>query len=255
MNIHVVLIAYALDIYPLVRAIEGPDTLIHLFTHSQRPDVLSTCRDLAQFPVVRLYDYGTNRGLARSWNEGIEAAMREKADAVIVVNDDVSMSREDLLLLAQGCVEHREAGIIEAEGYNERMVEHQILQFACFGINPIAIEKVGYFDENFFPIYFEDSDYSRRAFLAGLPYHNVGPSGMVHRGSTTINSVPELHAQNNATFSACNTYYRLKWGGDPGSETLNWPFDNPGFGLRIAPEERSNPYPGYERTDMEIVKL
>lgn len=257
MKIHAVLIAYALDVRPLVSAIWSPDLTLHLFLHSKREDVVLSCRDIFRYtPNVRYYDYGINRGLAKSWNEGIFNAHEQGADAIVVINDDVVTTKEGVALLAQGCVDHPRAGIIEGEGYNERMNEYQILQFACFGINPIALDKVGYFDENYLVIYGEDVDYSRRCNLAGIVYHNVGPTGMVHRGSTTIATVPELYNQNQTTFPRNENYHRRKHGGGYNQEVFEHPFNDPALSWFIGAENRDNPYPEHRRTDAdEVVKI
>lgn len=255
-QIHIVLVCYALDIRPMIPALEAPNVWFHVFTHSRRPAAADFVSYYDMHPNMIIHDYGVNRGLAQSWNDGIIESYERGADAVLVVNDDVTMSREDMLILANAAVEHREAGIIEAEGFNERMNEHQILQFAVFGINPIALDTIGYFDQNFAPIYFEDSDYSRRAALAGLIYHNAGETSMVHRGSATIGSVPELNQQNHMTFSLCNAYYRRKWGGEPGQEIFRHPFNDTRVGLKIHADHRFAPYQGYNRIDLhEVVKL
>lgn len=257
MNIHVTLIAYAIDITPLVSSLDAPDVFFHIYLHSKREEAGRIAYWLADMHQnIILHDYRTNRGLARSWNDGIIESYEQGADVAIVLNDDVDISRPDLRLLAQAAVDHRECGIVEPRGYNERMVENQLLGYAAFAVNPIALEKVGYFDENFTPIYFEDCDYSRRCALAGVTFYDAGPTRIVHKGSATINSVPELKNQNNITFSACNAYYHRKWGGEPGQEVFAYPFNDTSLGLKIGANQRAAPYPGYNRTDIqEIVKL
>jgi len=260
MNITITLITYALDVRPLITALDGPDVRWLIFTHSKLPAVADLCADIRarQPDNVTLLDYGENRGLARSWNEGLLASsmyFTDGPDAMLIINDDVTMIRDDMLQMAQGCVEHREAGIIVAEGYNERMVEHQILGFAAFGVNPIALETVGYFDENFYPIYFEDTDYSRRCNLMGVSFHNVGQTSAVHKGSASVNTVPALSSQNQVTFPACHHYYRRKHGGSPGSETFKYPFGDPQLSWKIEAEARHNPYPAHQRIDKDVAKI
>jgi GT2 family glycosyltransferase len=256
MNIHIVLVVYALDVLPLIAALNGPDVTWHIYTHSQRTAAFDAFKTLGDVANVRFHHEGYNRGLARSWNDGIVKARNEGADAIVVINDDVTASRDDLLILAQAAVEHREAGIIEAEGQNLRMAEWQILGYAVFAINPVALDTVGYFDINFHPIYFEDSDYSRRTALCGITFHNAGKTGMVHKGSATVASVEALSQQNQRTFRANLAYYCAKWGREPGHEIYTLPFNDPAFGWQIAASQRHDPYPGHLRTDLEeIVKL
>lgn len=253
MNVHCVLIAYALDISPLVHSLAGPDVTFHIFTHSARPDVLESCHRARLDANVRLYDYRTNRGLAKSWNQGIIAAQELAADVTIIANDDVQMDRNDLRVLARAAYENPEAGLIVCEGYNQG--NWQILQHVIFAINPIALATVGFYDEQFVPIYFEDCDYSRRLALAGVPIHNAGPTGIQHESSASINTVPALSAQNQQTFPANHRYYVEKWGGEPGQERFLTPFNDPTLSLKIVAGDRSDPYPEHRRTDLEIVKL
>lgn len=255
-NIHIVLIVYALDVLPLIQSMNGIGVTWHVFTHSANEVVLDALPILRYMHNVNVYDYQKNRGLAKSWNEGLINAYAQGADVVVIANDDLIADFDDLLILAFAAYEHPEAGIVVCEGYNQRMGEQQILQFAIPAINPIAIEQIGYFDENFVPIYFEDSDYSRRAALAGVKFHNAGKTGIIHTGSATVASVNDLAVQNNLTFQRNVAYYCTKWGGPLGQETFTVPFFDAKFNLKITAEQRHDPYPDYSRTDIqEIVKI
>lgn len=253
MKIAVVLITYAIDVTPLIKSMDGRDVFWHIFTHSARPEALA-CLGMSVQGESCFHDCRQNRGLAKSWNEGLIDVMG--ADVAIIANDDIQATHDDLLILAQSAYEHREAGIVVCEGFNVRMDEKQQLQFAIPAINPIALETIGYFDENFTPIYFEDTDYCRRAALAGVKFYNAGETNIIHTGSATVGTVAELYAQNNVTFRKNLEYYWKKWGGPPGQETFTCPFNDTRLDLRITAEQRDNPYPGYNRTDIaEVVKI
>src|SRR4030095_9448892 len=135
----------------------GDDVIWHIFTHSRNPEIMLSLNRLLTKHRIHLMDYGVNRGLAKSWNDGLIGAysMRD-VESVIIANDDIVANHDDLLVLANAAKEHRECGIIVCEGQNLRMNSYQILQFAIVGINPVALEQIGYFDENFSPIYYED---------------------------------------------------------------------------------------------------
>ncbi len=252
MNIGVVLITYAIDVTPLIRNIDGPDVSWHIYTHSARPEALA-CLGMSVQGESCFHDCRQNRGLAKSWNEGLIEAYDQGADTVVIANDDLVMTHNDLLVLAQAAVEHPECGVIVAEGFNVRMDEQQQLQFAVPAINRSALEQIGYFDENFTPIYFEDSDYSRRAALAGVKFYNAGTTGIIHTGSATVGAVDELRLQNNTTFRLNYEFYCRKWGGSPGQETFTYPFGDTRFGLKITAEDRHHPYQEKDRQDVEGV--
>ena len=254
MNIGVVLITYAIDVTPLIRSIDGRDVSWHIYTHSDRPEALA-CLGMSVQGESCFHDCRQNRGLAKSWNDGLIEAYDQGAATVVIANDDLVMTHNDLLVLAQAAVEHPECGIIVAEGYNVRMDEQQQLQFAVPAINRSALEQIGYFDESYTPIYGEDCDYSRRAALLGVKFYNAGKTDIIHTGSATVGSVPDLALQNNKTFQANLAYHIAKHGGSYGSESFAFPFNDPGLSWKITAENRHNPYPGHERTDLEIVKL
>lgn len=255
MQVHCVLITYAIDVTPLIHKMDGPNVTWHLFTHSSKPEALACLRSIVKNKIT-FYDHRQNRGLAKSWNDGLIAAYQDGADVVVIANDDILATYDDLMILAQGAYEHQECGIVVCEGYNVRMDSHQQLQFAIPAVNRIALEQIGYFDENLTPIYFEDTDYSRRAALAGVKFHNAGKTGIVHTGSATVATVDDLRMQNNVTFQRNQAYYQQKWGGSPGHETFTYPFNDTRFGLRITAASRHHPYQEKDRQDIqEIVKL
>jgi GT2 family glycosyltransferase len=231
-------------------------TEFRLFLHSRNPTIMAASESLAIRHGVVSYPYGVNRGLSRSWNEGILAAYQAGADVVLVVNDDTSFSEGDLDRIAERAARHRDRYIVSVAGFhtfhNRRVPS---FGYSCFAINPVALETIGCFDENFFPAYCEDQDYARRAGLAGLREENCPDTMVRHEGSWAIRSDPALRAQNLRTQSQNLNYYRRKWGGLGGSETFEHPFNDPELGLFIAPADRHAPYgSGHDRTDHEIVK-
>jgi GT2 family glycosyltransferase len=229
----------------------GDDLQIHLFLHSRDPGTVAACEELASRREVRYHPYGENRGLSRTWNEGVLAAYDAGADVVIVVNDDVAFAPGDIDRIATKAAAHRECYIVSCAGYHHRYQRHLPSHgFACFAINPVALQIIGCFDENFFPAYCEDQDYSRRARLAGLHEENCADTRIEHGGSSAIFSSPQLAATNGVTHGRNMAYYRRKWGGDGDHERFDHPFANPAFGLRIPPEQREHPYgPGFDRSD------
>jgi GT2 family glycosyltransferase len=231
------------------------DVAVHLFLHSKEEATTAACERLAARAEVRYYPYGENRGVSRSWNDGILTAFDEGADAVVVANDDVLPAAGDLDRLAEKAVRCSDRYIVSCAGPHERL--GRLLPshgYSFFAVNPVAIETIGCFDENFFPAYCEDQDYARRAGLAGLSEENCADTTVLHAGSSAIFASPELALQNAITQRHNIAYYMRKWGGDAGSERFETPFGKPDFGLRIAREDRAAPYgAGYDRTDRHLV--
>jgi GT2 family glycosyltransferase len=224
---------------------------IDLHLHSADRATAAACAELGHRDEVILHAHGTNRGLSRTWNDGLLTAYAEAADVVIVANDDLRFGPGDLDQLAEAAADQRDRYIVSCAGphgrYGRRMPSHG---FSCFAINPIALEVIGCFDENFFPAYCEDQDYSRRAQLAGLHEANCPDTEVFHAGSTAIFSDEAVRVRNAYSHALNMQYYRRKWGGHGDDEQYAHPFANPGLGLRIAPERRHMPYgPPYDRMD------
>jgi GT2 family glycosyltransferase len=52
-------------------------------------------------------------------------------------------------------------------------------------VDRVFLDEVGYMDEQFFPFYFEDQDYSQRLQQSGLKY-SMADIEVIHKGSATI---------------------------------------------------------------------
>jgi GT2 family glycosyltransferase len=116
------------------------------------------------------------------------------------------------------------------------------------------LRGLGCFDENFFPVYYEDADYRRRARLAGLQPGYCPFTSIQHGGSRSLSQL-QVARQNHATWTRNREYFNRKWGGDPRTETYEHPFNDSRFSYFIDPVLREAPYHGLNRTDHDIVKL
>lgn len=91
-------------------------------------------------------------------------------------------------------------------------------------LTPQLLASVGLMDENFHPGYFEDNDYRYRQKLAGVHMGSF-PLQNSHITSSTLNSSTHFRHCNKVTFANNFDYYVEKWGGSPGRETYQTPFD------------------------------
>lgn len=89
---------------------------------------------------------------------------------------------------------------------------------------PELLYQVGYLDENFFPAYYEDNDHRYRMKLAGLEWEYF-PLKYEHRVSSTLKNSVEIQKKNQMTFAENGRYYIEKWGGLPGQEKYETPFN------------------------------
>jgi len=151
-----------------------------------------------------------NRGVAASWNaiirQGFEAGYRW----IFIGSNDCFL---DAGSLAKGIavLDTDRVGIWHLHEDN----------FNWFLISRETVERVGWFDEQFWPVYHEDCDYAWRCHLAGVIRRHVPGANCEHHhgGSNTIR----------AGFAgpSCREYYVRKWGGPPGSERFSMPFVDP----------------------------
>lgn len=253
MKIGIILYAYLLS-EPLDRILNHilatTGAHVYLFLHSQDADVIRVCETYAGNPRVHYFPYGVNRGLARSVNEALhQGYVEDGCDVMMNGNDDLIPSPGDIEKMAQAALDHRECWMIEGYGKTRDVLGTTDISLSV--INPIALQTIGYFDENFFPAYFEDTDYVYRAKLAGLPRFLVPDTYILHYGSASMHRV-DAEAFTEA-FRRIQSYYVRKWGGINGYELFLRPFNNPDFTLSIPFEDCHAPYPGFDRTDCEVL--
>lgn len=237
LNIHITIVAHSLDIRPVVRSIMGDGVTVHVFLHSHNPTVVeganALLREYAQ--GVMLWGDGQNSGLARSWNIGLKTAQRCNADVMMIANDDIEATYADVQLIAMHAYHYPDYYMVSGLGDDLTTGEHKDMLFALCAINPIAIDTIGYFDEQFAPIYFEDLDYYRRADLARLERGTLRGTSIRHVGSGTRKARPDDEAQFWTDFERNKALYVSKWGGNGhrGTEQYTTPYNDPTKGLRI----------------------
>lgn len=230
------------------------DISFHLFLHSIHEKTVEMCNWLYSTYPTRYHDHGRNRGLSTSWNDGMIDAYENGSDVVIIANDDIVFSPGDIDKLAKRAFGHRENYMVSVagphDGENEWRPSHG---YSCFAINPIALDKIGCFDENIFPIYLEDCDHHRRATLLGLVEENCADTMVNHVGSSAINNDELLSLQNQSTQRLSGEYYMKKHGGINEYEEFTYPFNDSKLNWYIPPHERHVPYPGHDRSDKGMV--
>ena len=168
-------------------------------------DVASEAR-----PDALIVDPPANLGVAASWNLAIKSTAA--APWWCIANADTIFGPGDLERLA-GSMQDR--GWVGMNG-----------DWRVFGLWAETVERVGFFDENFHPIYCEDADYERRCDLSDVSWGFID-GGAKHEGSAAIRSgFAEANAR---TYPANLDYYRRKWGGDlRGGEQFTTPFNRGG---------------------------
>ena len=177
---------------------------------SRSPGVRLALARSARVSVLRPAE---NVGVAASWN----AILREAgAEPAVVSNDDITLGPETLMrLYGDGGIGQHEFVIAEGPPHANG--------WCLFMQAPSCAAKVGYYDESFFPAYYEDTDYHHRMKLAGVEPFRL-PTDHTHEGWATI----KQEGHEGPTFrgqAKCLEYYVNKWGGAPGEERFAQPFN------------------------------
>jgi len=90
------------------------------------------------------------------------------------------------------------------------------------------MDKLGYYDVNYYPQYFCDNDFGYRNKLTGtVKVGTVESAWVYHFWSRSIYEGGML-AINNRYFPLNQQYYIAKWGGTPGNERFSTPFNRGG---------------------------
>lgn len=165
-------------------------------------------------------NWNQNRGVAGGWNEGIRRALEAGCEAIAVSNDDVRLWPGTLQKLVRCMEDYPLVSATASEGPEEYLYP---ADYSLFMIRPDLVEKVGWFDEVFYPAYFEDNDMNYRLKLAGYPETRWGGARIDHVGSVTQNWNGDM-VVSHSDFEKNRLYYKTKWGGVPGEETYTMPF-------------------------------
>jgi GT2 family glycosyltransferase len=159
----------------------------------------------------------TNLGVSKSWNFMFKKAFSYpgypdypiKFENVLVLNDDIYLGKT-------------ESEIIDFIDNNQFSLATTTLTWCAFIISRETYLRVGPFDEEIFPAYFEDNDYAYRLKLEGIQhscYEFLNPQNFINSGS--IAKDPSL----NTNFEKNRRYYISKWGGEPEKEIFKTPFN------------------------------
>jgi len=139
-----------------------------------------------------------NLGVAASWNLGIK-----------------SFPYDDRWFFASN-------DVVFGAGALERLCEPRTGEITLTGVFPHwqvfalgyeAVRRVGLFDESFFPAYFEDNDYLRRAEHYGVPVHKLDIA-VEHQNSSTITSDSRFSERNAQTFVSNMKRLEVKTSGE-----------------------------------------
>jgi len=167
----------------LILSIDHPVGVLHIIDNGGKYQ--NVPNDYIQDTVVwRVPD---DLGAATSWNFGIIA--NQSAPWWLIAGNDNYFHPGALATFA---AEARQDAVI---------LSAAIPAWTAFTIGDRVITKVGLFDDNFHPAYFEDNDYEIRVQRKGCEIVR-SLAAIYHRNSSTLQSKAEFQMRNQATFDA-----------------------------------------------------
>lgn len=209
--------------------------------------IASAKSEQRQIQTFVIPNYRLGIPLAAAWNSGIEQAFAAGNEYVLVCNDDVLFAPYTIDALYWGMKNGGKAVITAQNVRGHTANPDSILtmpdeydpkvqldpvycggpDFACFMIGYTAWKYVGQFDENFVPAYFEDNDYHRRIILSGMEACSINTAPYYHYGSQTQNADSVNPVVRPEAFVRNRNHYIVKWGGEPGNEIFEHPYNDP----------------------------
>ncbi|OPZ20127.1 MAG: N-acetylglucosaminyl-diphospho-decaprenol L-rhamnosyltransferase [candidate division BRC1 bacterium ADurb.BinA364] len=204
---------YIVDCLESLRADSTPGKEILLVDNASKDGTVDLLRE--RYPDLPLIANAKNRGVAAGWNQGWR---RSRAPFVAFVNPDMTFDSgwlEALLaalqadpqaavagakllypggriiqhagagLLDNGQSYHRGCGEIDRGQYDEPGPAEYVTGAAML-VRRDALEALGGFDEDYFPAYYEDSDFCVRVWRSGRKVLYVPSSRIIHYESVTL---------------------------------------------------------------------
>lgn len=198
------------------------ELLLSLLSSSVVPDGVYIIDNGGRFTIkdelsslnIIIHSPGENLGVAKSWNWFI----KNVKDIRIITNDDVTFYANSIEKLIK---DYDEDYLVYPTGING------LNSFSCFMLPDKIINKVGLFDEEFFPAYYEDNSYHWRMKQKGFDIKQSMGTLVGHFGSATIKSYSRAEKERHDNQFRRNTeLYKRMWGGLPGKEIYTEKFDN-----------------------------
>lgn len=204
--------------------------LIPSILNSWTQDCLASLSPLVGPHDVEIVDNSQlNRGVASSWNIGVDRVLAEKRDWLILCSAAVRFGPAGGCDFLNAVDEQYAAHAVEADGG---------LGWHLIAFSRITLERTGRFDENLYPAYEEDLDYSRRMQLAfgGRDVLRWPKVDVDARLAGVAHGIQEAHVY--VDFVGLERYMARKWNGHKDGwdqQGFVKPFDDPQHDWRWWP--------------------
>jgi len=154
---------------------------------------------------------GYNAGVSVGWNQLIRLALEWGADKIIICNNDIVFGPhtitgmvncfDDLIkntpetVMVTAANKTKNPDNLRSIPIDDNIHEHP--DFSCFMIDNTFIDKVGLFNEDYMPAFFEDNDMHWRILLSGYKAFCTDKAPYCHVASQTRHNNPGLVTHEN----------------------------------------------------------
>ena len=222
-------------VVPVLRNFEGAVALIHSIKSNHQIDIYIQTQWRRQV------------ALAAAWNNGFDEAVAGACEYILVSNDDVLLSPycidnlvaelerlepEKVVLVAANNIRDQLDNLLDILTYHQPKVQPRISDnpnYSCFLIHKSFFDKVGRFDENFWPAWYEDNDSHYRIHLLGLRAVTSTAAPSVHVGGVTTHMLDVVDS------GQSKAYFLKKWGSV--NLDMNEKFQTPYNDPKLTPRE------------------
>ena len=183
------------------------------------------------FEYIIIDNREKNYGVSGAWNIGVDKVLENNIDWLVICSESVRFGQNG----AKDIQKH-----LDSASPDEMTIEgDEGFGWHLMAIRRELLEIVGYFDEVFFPAYFEDNDYIYRVHKMR---EKMNKSWVLWKkvqiDASLIGVAQGLKLLDyKMDFGWLREKYKEKWGGSP-IEVYEYPYNNPNYSLRYA--ERHN---------------
>ena len=224
---------------------------IYLINNNSNDETVKKLSHLIDDSNITVINNKQNIGVSASWNQGMVLAIDEyNVKYISILNNDILLHsacinnmieiiKEKDYLLVSGFDYAKECNIpqdILTKNIPSKLFIVDAPEFSCYTINVNQCNKLfkkeypdeeypGFFDQKFYPAYFEDNDYHYRAKLNKQRCVKTNSALYYHYGSRTIKENPNIEEISNSYYLINKDRYFNKWGGFPGKEKFKIAFN------------------------------
>jgi hypothetical protein len=216
-QIGIVVVTYGILPINLVESIKSQFSVKWYIYHHGSHRLANGIREMFAGNNAELHLFCGNRGVGKSWNDGIAHSLLDGNIVTAVINDDVEFNDCGFDNWISYILESQSDGLFFTNGEEPQEDGSSIIRtqdFACYSLGLDAINRVGSFDEYFVPAYYEDVDYNIRCDKLGVSFVSDERVNCRHKRSSTLKNNAELAEQAPQFMNRNRKYMIEKWGAD-----------------------------------------